>query len=70
MRNSNLDAPRLFERLSEVAESATDGSLPTVIKNDRWYVSLFGAPPPTNPATGTRLRAESWAARDTNALRR
>jgi hypothetical protein len=27
--------------------------IPTVIKNDRWYESLFGAPPPANPARDT-----------------
>jgi hypothetical protein len=30
--------------------------IPTVIKNDRWYESLFGAPPPTNPARDTNGR--------------
>ena len=28
--------------------------IPPVMKNDRWYESLFGAPPPANPARDTR----------------
>ncbi len=27
--------------------------IPTVMKNDRWYESWFGAPPPANPARNT-----------------
>jgi hypothetical protein len=30
--------------------------IPTVIKNDGWYESLFGAPPPANPARNTNRR--------------
>ena len=29
---------------------------PTVMKNDRWCKSLFGAPPPANPARDTSRR--------------
>ncbi len=28
-------------------------TIPTVIKNDRWFESWFGAPPPANPARDT-----------------
>jgi hypothetical protein len=30
--------------------------IPPVIKNDRWYEPLFGAPPPANPARDTNRR--------------
>jgi hypothetical protein len=30
--------------------------IPTAIKNDRWYESFFGAPPPANPARDTNRR--------------
>jgi hypothetical protein len=30
-----------------------DFLIPTVMKNDRWYESWFGAPPPANPARDT-----------------
>jgi hypothetical protein len=35
------------------------GLIPPVIKNDRWYASLFGAPPPANPAHDTNRRNRS-----------
>jgi hypothetical protein len=33
--------------------------IPTVIKDDRWDGSLFGAPPPANPANDTN-RWKRW----------
>ena len=32
----------------DIAIPAKTGVIPTVIKNDRWYEPLFGAPPPSN----------------------
>src|SRR5271168_1497740 len=38
------------------APPAKSAVIPTVIKNDRWHESLFGAPPPANPARDTNRR--------------
>src|SRR5271167_1390200 len=46
--------------MRKVDESAEPVLIPPAIKNDRWYESLFGAPPPLlplgNPARDTNRR--------------
>src|ERR1700674_606658 len=49
-------SPRPASAGGPVATEPKVRFIPTVIKNDRWYESLFGAPPPANPARDTNRR--------------